>query len=78
MRAFTKLRHHLLDNTELRKEIEMLKSDMDGKFRIVFETLDQILSLENNSEKKIGYIKEELADYGKEQPAVDQSADRKA
>ena len=77
MRAFTKLRHHLLDNSELRQEIESLRADTDGKFRIVFETLDQLLSLEDNSENKIGYIKEELADYGKEQPAVEQSADRK-
>ncbi len=63
MRAFTKLRHHLLDNSELRKEIDRLKSDTDGKFRIVFETLDQLLALEDNSVKKIGYIKEELSEY---------------
>ncbi len=63
MRAFTKLRHHLLDNSELRKEIDRLKSDTDGEFRIVFETLDQLLALEDNSVKKIGYIKEELSEY---------------
>ena len=64
MRAFTQLRHHLLDNAELRREIENLKADMDGKFRIVFETLDQLLSLDNEPKKKIGYIKEDLTRYG--------------
>ncbi|MFH0726858.1 MAG: ORF6N domain-containing protein [Pseudomonadota bacterium] len=65
MRAFTKLRRHLLDNEALRREIENLKADTDGKFRIVFETLDQLLSLESNSKNKIVYIKEELLEYGK-------------
>ncbi len=63
MRTFTNMRQFLLDNVELRKEIDMLKSDMDGKFRIVFETLDQLLSIEENPDKKIGYIKEELSEY---------------
>ncbi|MDX9788441.1 MAG: ORF6N domain-containing protein [Desulfobacterales bacterium] len=64
IRAFTKLRHHLLDNDALRREIENLKADTDGKFRIVFETLDQLLSLESKPKNKIGYIKEELMEYG--------------
>jgi len=63
MRVFTKLRHHLFNNIELHKEIENLRADTDGKFRIVFETLDQLLSLEDNSKKKIGYIKEEISQY---------------
>jgi hypothetical protein len=63
MRVFTKLRQHLLDNNELRTEIEKLKVDTDGKFRIVFETLDQLLSFEGHQKKKIGYIKEEISQY---------------
>ncbi len=63
MRAFTNMRQYLLDNKELRKEIEDLRADSDGKFRIVFETLDQLLSIEENPDKKIGYIKEELSEY---------------
>ena len=52
-----------MENNELRTEIEALKADTDGKFRIVFETLDQLLSLENNPKKKIGYIKEKTSQY---------------
>jgi len=66
MRAFTRLRNLLLDNAELRKDIENLREDTDGKFRIVFETLDQLLAVENKSKKKIGFIaKEKQEGYGK-------------
>jgi hypothetical protein len=66
MRAFTKLRHLILDNAELRKEIEDLREDTDGKFRIVFETLDQLLTVEINPKKKIGFTaKEKQAKYEK-------------
>ena len=67
MRAFTKLRHFIFDNAELRKEIDELRADTDGKFRIVFETLDQLLTIENKPKKKIGFImaKEKQAEYGK-------------
>ena len=62
MRAFTKMRQLISDNSELRKEIENLRADMDGKFQIVFETLDQLLTVDSNP-KKIGYLKEEQAKY---------------
>ena len=66
MRAFTKLRHLILDNVELRREIENLRADTDGKFRIIFETLDQLLTLESKAKKKIGFtVKEKKARYGK-------------
>ena len=66
MRAFTKLRHFIFDNAELRKEIDELRADTDGKFRIVFETLDQLLTIENKPKKKIGFTaKEKQAEYGK-------------
>ena len=54
MRAFTKLRHFIFDNAELRKEIDELRADTDGKFRIVFETLDQLLTIENKPKRKLG------------------------
>ncbi|WP_291321645.1 ORF6N domain-containing protein [Desulfonatronospira sp.] len=44
MRAFTKLRHLVLDNEELRNEIESLHKETKGKFRIIFETLDHLIS----------------------------------
>jgi hypothetical protein len=66
MRAFTKMRQMIFDNAELRKEIDELRADTDGKFRIVFETLDQLLTIENKPKKKIGFMaKEKQAKYGK-------------
>jgi hypothetical protein len=49
----------IFDNDELRKEIDELRDDTDGKFRIVFETLDQLLIIENKPEKKIGFMAKE-------------------
>ena len=67
MRAFTKMRQQIFDNAELRREIENIREDTDGKFRIVFETLDQLLTVEGESKKKIGYTaKEQQAGYGKQ------------
>jgi len=62
IRAFTKMRQMMFDNAELRKEIENLRADMDGKFQVVFETLDQLLTVDRKP-KKIGYLKEEQAKY---------------
>jgi len=36
MRAFTKKRQLIFDNAELRKEIENLRADVDGKFQVFF------------------------------------------
>lgn len=67
MRAFTKLRHLILDNAEVSRELENLKSDMNGKFRIVFETLDHLLAVESKPGKKIGFtVKEKQTRYGKQ------------
>ena len=51
IRTLTKLRHTLLDNEELRKEFEELKQITDERFQIVFETLDQLINIENNPKK---------------------------
>ena len=66
MPAFMKMRQMVFDNAELRKQIDELKADTDGKFRIVFETLDQLLIIENRPKKKIGFMaKEKQAVYWK-------------
>jgi hypothetical protein len=66
MRVFTKLREALLDNEDIRKELEELKQVTDKRFQIVFETLDQLISIENTEKKKIGFtVKEKLSRYGK-------------
>jgi phage regulator Rha-like protein len=66
MRTFTKLRKALLDNKDLRKELEELKQLTEERFRIVFETLDQLLTVESKPKKKIGYtVKEKQKAYAK-------------
>ena len=66
MRTFTRLRRAILDNSDLRKELEDLKQISEDRFRIVFETLDQLINIEKNPKKKIGFtVKEELSKYGK-------------
>jgi len=66
MRTFTKLRHLLLDNADLRKELEELKRITEDRFQIVFETLDHMLVVESNPKKKIGFtVKEKIREYGR-------------
>ncbi len=66
MRTFTKLRRALLDNMDLKKELSELKEVTEDRFRVVFETLDQLLAVESKSKKKIGFtVKEKQATYGK-------------
>jgi hypothetical protein len=65
-RTFTKLREALLDNKDLRKELEELKQLTEEQFRIVFETLDQLLTIESKPKKKIGCtVKEKQKAYAK-------------
>ncbi len=66
MRTFTKLRQIFLDNEDLRKGVEELKQVSEERFRIVFETLDQLLSVESKPKKEIGFmVKEKVSKYGK-------------
>ncbi len=66
MRTFTKLRRALLDNDDLRQELSELKELTEDRFRVVFETLDQLLTVEYKPKKKIGFtVKEKQRAYGK-------------
>jgi hypothetical protein len=55
IRAFIRLRQLILDSEDLRHELEVLRQETDGKFRIVFQTLEQLLTEESTSKKKIGF-----------------------
>ena len=66
IRTFTKLREALLDNRDLRRELEELKQITEERFQVVFETLDQLLTVESKPKKKIGYtVKDKQKTYGK-------------
>ena len=65
MRAFTRLRQLVLDSSELRKEIEELRNEAENKFQIIFQALDQLISVEKTPKKKIGFTaKEKISSYG--------------
>ena len=70
MRIFTRVRQMLMDNTELRLEIEKIKKKVDNhdkNMEVVFQYLDELLEKKENLEdrKTIGYeIK------GKQKPRV--------
>jgi len=73
MRVFTRLRQAILDNADLRKEFEDLKQISEERFQIVFETLDQLINIENTEKKKIGFtVKEKQKAYGKSMPKAAQ------
>jgi len=64
IRAFTKLRHLILGNDELRHEIESLRTETEGNFILVFQTLDRLIREESIPVKKIGFTaKEKQTDY---------------
>ena len=66
MRTFTKLRHMISDNDDLRRELAELREQTDERFQIVFETLDQLLTVDSKEKKKIGFmVKEKAAQYRK-------------
>ena len=66
MRTFTKLRHMISDNEDLKRVLAELREQTDERFQIVFETLDQLLTVDVNEKKKIGFIvKEKVSKYGK-------------
>ncbi len=66
MRIFIKLREALLDNEDLRRELKEFEQVTEERFQIVFETLDQLLTVENKTKKKIGYtVKEKQKAFGK-------------
>ena len=69
MRVFTRLRQAILDNADLREELEEVKHLTNERFQIVFETLDQLINIENKPKKKIGFtVKEKQKAYGKPMP----------
>lgn len=64
MRIFTKLRQMLIDNTDIRLEIEKIKKQLnnqDKNMEVIFQYLDELAEKKNDTmgqpaeRKKIGY-----------------------
>jgi hypothetical protein len=65
IRIFTRIRHMYVDNTEIRLEIEKIKSKLDNQdenMEIVFRYLDELIESNNNPKprKRIGFKSDDL------------------
>lgn len=58
MRTFTKLRELLATHKELRQKIEEMEKKYDHQFKIVFDTIKQLLTPPETKKKKIGFKRE--------------------
>jgi len=65
MRTFSRLRNMLVTHDGLKRKIETMEKKYDEQFRIVFEAITQLIEEDEKPKKKIGYIKEAQAKYGK-------------
>jgi len=69
MRAFVHLRKMIASHKELAKklkELEHLIKDHDDKILAIFEAIQQLITLPEDSQKKIGFTaKERQKSYGK-------------
>jgi hypothetical protein len=65
MRAFNQLRKMIVSHDDLQRKIEAIEEKYDEQFRIVFEAITQLLQVDEKPKKKIGYLKERQAKYGK-------------
>ncbi len=55
MRTFTKLREMLATNKELRDKIEKLERKYDQKFKVVFDVIKKLLSVDEKPKSEIGF-----------------------
>jgi hypothetical protein len=58
---------------DLKRKIEAMEKKYDENFRIVFEAIKQLFDDEVKPNKKIGYIKEKKAAYGKRSKHIQNS-----
>jgi hypothetical protein len=56
MRAFVQLRHLVINNADLKREIEEFRNQTEERFKVVFTVLDQLVSDDASAGKKIGFI----------------------
>lgn len=55
MRAFTQLRKMLSTHKDLKRKIEQMESKYDKHFQIVFEAIKQLIDIESEPKRKIGF-----------------------
>lgn len=55
IRAFTKLREMMSENDSLRLKLEVLEKRFDEQFKVVFDALRRILTVEDSPKPEIGF-----------------------
>ena len=55
IRIFTKIRRLVLENNDLKTALEDHRQLTEERFRVIFETLDQLIAIEEKPKKKIGF-----------------------
>ena len=65
MRAFIKLRQMYISHKDLKRKIAAMERKYDEQFQIVFEAIKQLIDADQKPKRKIGYVKEKQATYGK-------------
>jgi len=64
IRTFVKLREMMASHKDLARKLEALEKKYDGQFQIVFEAIRQIIEVEEQPKRKVGFIaKESRAKY---------------
>jgi hypothetical protein len=66
MRAFVQLRQLLASNRQLARKLNALEKKYDAQFKIVFDTIRQLMTPPEPNKRKIGFIvKERASKYGR-------------
>ncbi len=55
IRIFTKIRKLVLENVNIKKELDDFKNQTEERFNIIFQTLDQLIAIDETPTKKIGF-----------------------
>jgi hypothetical protein len=58
MRTFTKLREMLMTHKDLKQKIEAMERKYDYQFKIVFNTIKELLQPPVKTKKKIGFLRQ--------------------
>lgn len=56
MRTFTKVRELLETNEMLRVKIEQMEKKYDQRFKVVFDVIKKLISVEEKPKKQIGFV----------------------
>lgn len=59
MRTFTKIREMLATHRELKDKIEEIEKKYDYQFKVVFDTIKQLMEAPQKPKKKIGFLRDE-------------------